>query len=53
MAWLIGFIAVLAFREHLKHGGQPVQEPEEEEPLWDEWSTSEARSVLGRLPDEE
>jgi hypothetical protein len=53
MVWLIGIIAVLAVRETMRQKGRPAPEPEEEEPLWDEWSTSEARFVLGRLPDEE
>jgi hypothetical protein len=53
VAWLIAILAALAVHDHMRHKGQPVPQEHKEEPIWDEWSTSEARHVLRGLPDEE
>lgn len=55
MVWVIGIIAALAIHETIqqKRTRAVAVAQEGDESLWDDWSVSEARHVLRRLPDEE
>ena len=52
MVWLVGIIVLLAVQD-MRRSRSVAVAPEDEEPLWDDWSVSEARHVLRGLPDEE